>query len=166
MDSAQKRNVAWPVAFAVVAICSIVAVVFLLKDWALVRISNTVTMNSVIQAFLNSVTNEPKLVVLTGLLTVEVIEAGEATRNYQLFGKDLGTVSRGTTTVTLRADDNKFQYYLDLAHITPDDFLVDPVHKKMTFRIGPPILDEEFLDIQSDPGKIHIETDVGSQIGG
>jgi hypothetical protein len=45
--------------------------------------------------------------------------------------------------------------------VTPHDFRYDEVHKRLTVRLPAPKLDEEVVEVQSDPGKIEFRTDVG-----
>ena len=67
----------------------------------------------------------------------------------------------GTTTVALRARDNRVQYYVPLTNITKGDFKYDETHKRLVFRVSSPVLDKDLVEVQSDPSKIEVRTDIG-----
>jgi hypothetical protein len=105
---------------------------------------------------LESLKKTSRLVVLTASLNVEVIEQSQKTQN--LFGYE---VDLGTTEVRVRALDNRIQFHVPLTNISAANFTYDPAHKRLTFHVPRPALDEEVVEVQSDPAKIEVQTKVG-----
>ena len=96
--------------------------------------------------------NNPKLVVLTAVLDAEVHKSSSTSALWIYWG---------TTTVDVRARENKVQFYVPLDDVGTANFEYDDVHKILTVRIKPPILDEDVVDVQTDPNKVDIKTSNG-----
>lgn len=96
--------------------------------------------------------SHPKLVVLTTQIDAEVDKASNTTW--------VG-INFGTTTVHVRAHGNRVQYYIPLQTLSTSNFVYDNLHKKLIVRVPAPRLDEEVVDVQSDPSQIDIETHNG-----
>ena len=155
---------AWAIAFAVVAVTAIAAVAFIFHECSPRRISGDiarglaqafqpqVNANTLVFSTVSNMVNQSKLVVLSTSINVEMTKSNE---------KIIWGVPLGTTKVTLRALDNRVQYYIALTNLTARDFRYDDVHKRLTLRVPAPKLDEEVVEVQSDPGKIEFRTDVG-----
>lgn len=111
-----------------------------------------VNVNTVIYTTLSNMVNQSKLVVLSTQINVDLTKSNEKV----IWGMPLGT-----TTVTVRALDNRVQYYVPLTNISKDDFRYDDVHKRLTLRVPAPRIDEDLVEVQSDPSKIEFRTDVG-----
>src|SRR5947207_4211903 len=155
---------AWAIAFAVVAVTAIAAVAFMFRECSPAHISRNISsglaqafqpkvnVNTVIYTTLSNMVNQSKLVVLSTQINVDLTKSNE---------KVIWGVPLGTTTVTIRALDNRVQYYVPLTNISKGDFRYDDVHKRLTLRVPAPRIDEELVDVQSDPSKIEFRTDVG-----
>src|SRR5256885_1500504 len=164
IPSPSGSGTAWAIAFAVVAITAIAAVSFMFRECSPARISRNISsglaqafqakvnVNTIIYTTLSNMVNQSKLVVLSTQINVDLTKSNE---------KVIWGVPLGTTTVTVRALDNRVQYYVPLANISKGDFRYDDVHKRLTLRVPSPRIDEELVDVQSDPSKIEFRTDVG-----
>ena len=159
-----NSGTAWAIAFAVVAIGAIAAGAFIFRECSPAHISRGITsrlaqafqpqvnVNTVIYTTLSNMVNQSKLVVLLTQINVDLTKSNE---------KVIWGIPLGTTKVMLRALDNRVQYYIPLTNITPRDFKYDDVHKRLTLRVPSPRLDEELVEVQTDPSKIEFRTDVG-----
>ena len=96
--------------------------------------------------------SNPKLVVLTATIDAEVKKSSTTSALWIYWG---------TTTVNLRARENKVQFYVPLEDVGTASFEYDEVHKTMTVWVRPPALDEDFVDVQTDPSKIEEWTENG-----
>ncbi len=95
-----------------------------------------------------------KLVVLNVPISAEITKSKETRVIY-------GKVNMGTTVVTLRANDNKVQFYIPLEDMKQEDFQYDKQRRVILVNIPKPMLDEDMVEVQTDPNKIEIRTDVG-----
>ena len=155
---------AWAIAFAVVAVTAIAAVAFMFRECSPAYISRNISsglaqafqpkvnVNTVIYTTLSNMVNQSKLVVLSTQINVDLTKSNE---------KVIWGVPLGTTTVTVRALDNRVQYCVPLTNISKGDFRYDGVHKRLTLRVPAPRIDEDLVEVQSDPSKIEFRTDVG-----
>ena len=162
---------AWPWAFAVVALGIVAAATFLSlklidagRDAAMLPVraidrlgaifKPNVTVSTVVMNTVEKLKKESKLVVLTVTVNVEVSKKSEKNSLY-------GLVDFGETTVTLKAYGNKVQYFVPLAGLKTDDIRYDPVSKKVIIFLPGPELDEGIVEVQSDPARMELRTDVG-----
>ena len=155
---------AWPIAFALVAITAIAAITFIVRECSPAHVAKNVTagiaqafqpkVNSttIINTTLSRMANQSKLVVLSTSVNVEITKSNE---------KEIWGFSRGTTTVWVRALDNRVQYYVPLTNITKSDFKYDNIHKRLILRVPSPVLDEDLVEVQSDPSKIEVRDEIG-----
>ena len=107
---------------------------------------------TVITGAISSLKNNPKLVVLTAEIDA-VVKRSASTEKLWIYW--------GTTTVEMRTKGNKVQFYIPLDDIGTHSFRYDSVHKTLTILTHPPMLDEDFVDVQSDPSKIEMLTSNG-----
>src|SRR4051812_12626783 len=160
----KNSGVAWAIAFAVVAVTAIAAVAFLFCGFSPAHIANVassglaqafqprVNVNTVIYTTVRNMVNQSKLVVLANHINVDLSKSNEKV----VWGFPLGT-----TTVKVRALDNVVQYYVPLTNISKSDFRYDPVHRRLTVRVPAPRLDEDLVEVQTDPSKIEFRTELG-----
>jgi hypothetical protein len=160
----RTSGTAWAIAFAMVGITAIAAITFMFRECSpahLAQIASSglaqafqprVNVNTVIYTTLSNMVSQSKLVVLNTHINVDLTKSNE---------KVIWGVPLGTTTVKVRALDNIVQYYVPLTNISKADFKYDDVHKRLTLRVPAPRLDEDLVEVQSDPGKIEFRTDVG-----
>ena len=117
---------------------------------------STVNVRTTIDTAIGSVRKEASLVVLKSSVNVTITKSSEK----NLWGK----IYLGTTTVTVRAMDNRVQYVVPLEKFGPSDIRYEPgkgSSGKLIVKIPVPRLDNDLVEVQSDPSKISIQTDVG-----
>jgi hypothetical protein len=160
----KNAGVAWAIAFAVVAVTAIAAVAFMFRECSpahIAQVTSTglaqafqprVNVNTIIYTTLSNMVSQSKLVVLSTHINVDLTKSNEKV----IWGLPLGT-----TTVKVRALDNVVQYYVPLTNISKGDFRYDDVHKRLTLRVPAPRLDEDLVEVQSDPAKIEFRTELG-----
>ena len=155
---------AWAIAFALVSITAIAAIVYLLRECSPAHVARNVTAGiaqafqpkvnatTVINTTLTRMVDQSKLVVLRTSVNVEITKSNE---------KEIWGIPLGVTKVALRALDNRVQYYVPLTNLTKSDFRYDDVHKRLTVRVPAPLIDEDMVEVQSDPSKIEFRTEIG-----
>jgi len=114
--------------------------------------SPTVTYTTEINSALGEIKHTPKLIVNTYEIDVEIKKAASSNWGYIYWG---------TTDVMLRAHKNKVQYYVPVESLTTGNFSYDPQTKILHATIPLPRLDEDVVEVQSDPTKIEVRTDLG-----
>lgn len=112
-----------------------------------------VSYNTVISSTLQSLKHDPKLVVLTASVNVEITKESE---------KSLwGLVDMGKTKARIKAYGNRVQYVIPMDSLTETNFFYDDLHKRIVVTVPPPRFDEDIVEVQSNPAMMEIETDVG-----
>ncbi len=169
----QRPVFGWPAAFATVAIMGLLMVIVVVRSCQSTASKAAANVSAIIATAadlfkpkvnvttalftsLESLKQESKLVVLTATLNVEILKQSE--KDLSVFGK---SVPLGTTSVRLRAAENKVQYYVPLKGLTTNQFTLDPLHRRIELKVPKPRLDQEVVEVQSDPAKLTLETDVG-----
>jgi hypothetical protein len=107
-----------------------------------------------VTAGLSAIRAMKKLVVMQASVDVDV----ERSRTKRWLGE---SVYLGTTTVRLRARDNRVQYVIPLASTGAQDLTFDAGRGVMQVRVPRPELDREMVSVQADPSKVELRTDVG-----
>jgi len=174
MLTGSKPRSFWPLAFAVVALAIVGAgTIILLKVIGVgekvggeavsvpSRIAASiadafkpkVSFNTVISSTLQSLKHDPKLVVLTASVNVEITKESDKTL--------WGIVDMGKTKARIKAYGNKVQYVVPMDSLTETNFFYDDIHKRIVVTIPPPRFDEEIVEVQSNPSMMEIETEVG-----
>jgi hypothetical protein len=169
-----KQRSLWPLAFAVVALAIVGAGTIILFKVIGVgekvggeavsvpsRIAASiadafkpkVSFNTVISSTLQSLKHDPKLVVLTASVNVEITKESDKTL--------WGIVDMGKTKARIKAYGNKVQYVVPMDSLTETNFFYDDIHKRIVVTIPPPRFDEEIVEVQSNPSMMEIETEVG-----
>jgi hypothetical protein len=95
-----------------------------------------------------------KLVVMEQPITVQFEKADE----YRLLWDYLYL---GQNTVMLRIEGNRVQWVVDLARFTESDVEVDESARTVTLRFARPRLDMDMVVVQTDPGRIQVQTGRG-----
>jgi hypothetical protein len=117
----------------------------------------TVNSVTVIESAITSIKGgaaNGKIQVLTATLDARV----EKRKETRILWEELYL---GTTTVELRALDNRVQYLLPISGLAASDFHYDAPVRVLRVTVPPPVLDEELVDVQSDPAKIIVKVDAG-----
>jgi hypothetical protein len=163
-----KRSIAWPVAFAVVAIVALLVAGALaykllnipkeIIDKGTLQITEAfrprVTVSKVVQAFVGEIKKDPKLVVMTATITADV----KYEEDVRILWEKL---SLGKNVVRIRAFENKVQYIIPLKDFSEKSFRTDFAKRELIATVPPPVVDEDMVSVQSDPGKIEVETKTG-----
>lgn len=111
-----------------------------------------VSVTTIVRTAIGEIQNKPKLVVMTADVDAEVVKAR---------GTEWGYMYWGTTTVTLRARENRVQYVIPTEKITAKDFYFDNPTRELRIIVPQPMVDPDVVDVQSDPKKIDVKTDLG-----
>jgi hypothetical protein len=110
------------------------------------------TYNIQINSALGVIKHTPKLIVNTYEVDVEIQEAVSSNWAYVYWG---------TTAVTIRSHRNKIQYYIPVDSLSTGNFTYDPDHKILHALIPLPRIDEDVVEVQSNPSLIDIQTSLG-----
>ena len=111
------------------------------------------TTTTVVQTSVSRLRQEAKLVVLSADVTVEVTR----TSSKILFDR----LDFGDTVTTVRTKGNRAQYFVDLNNIKDTDFHVRGDGKSIIVSLPEPRVDEDIVEVQSDPTQIEVQTKVG-----
>lgn len=115
-------------------------------------------ISRLVETRIKELKSDPKIVVADNRLDVTITREEED----ELFSgvEWLPTLSRGASTVSVLFEDNKVQYI-----VRPKDlkFKVEgsDVLHKVIITSKPPVLDEEIVEVQSNPAKLKVKMDVG-----
>jgi hypothetical protein len=104
-------------------------------------------IETMVHSSVQELQRQSKLVVLSGSITVYVSEHDPPAA---FFGVPLGDGA----DVLVVAPENHFQYVVSLKDLSPADFAVDLFGNKVTVTVPAPVLDEEIVEVQSNPRKI------------
>ena len=140
----------------IVAIGALLIVVFVLGTlaWYLMnRILGNTFITTSTTAFISSIRSEAKYVVASQSLTV-TIDRAEEYRGWWGF-------YLGTTTARIRVDDCRVQYIIPTEKVRADDFVFDRARNTLTVTLPRPVLDQDIVDIPTDPAKWWIESSSG-----
>lgn len=114
----------------------------------------TINANTIIGSTIERVRSEAKLIVLTANVEVDLEKSSEKKVLWDYL-------NLGTTTTRVRAMDNQVQYYVDLAKFSRSNISFEPEKRTVVVTVPEPVLDEAFVDVQSDPAKIQVQTTTG-----
>lgn len=98
--------------------------------------------------------SKSKLVVMTQEITVDVEKSSTKKFMWNYY-------SLGTTTVRMTVPGNKVQYYIPTDSLNENSIRWDEEKQELILNLPDPILDEEIVEIQSDPSKIMIKKEIG-----
>ncbi|GMV90801.1 MAG: hypothetical protein AMXMBFR82_05790 [Candidatus Hydrogenedentota bacterium] len=113
-----------------------------------------VNVNTTIHRAVDDLKQEAKLVVMTAGVDVEVQKTSEKAILWDYL-------QLGDTSVRLRAQDNKVQYYIPVAELSRDNFEYDAEAGAVCLHLPEPVLDTDFVDVQSNPDLYQVQTEVG-----
>ncbi len=112
------------------------------------------SVNAIFIPVIREIKQKPKFVVMVTTLNVTVKK-----ENLKTAGG--GGLDLGTTTVTLRANGNRVQYFVPLEGAGINSFEFDPQTKVLTATFPPVRIDKDVVDVQNNPSMIDLRTDVG-----
>jgi hypothetical protein len=142
----------WPVVFIVL----FVGILYTANRWmdhAVKSLAPSYSNSTIIQTSVSRLHQQAKFVVLSADINVEV------TRSSAKILWDV--LDFGDTVATIRTRGNKAQYFVSLEKIGEDDFHFSNDNRNLTVTVPHPRVDEEIVEVQSDPNQIEIETKVG-----
>ncbi|MBI2432384.1 MAG: DUF4230 domain-containing protein [Candidatus Hydrogenedentes bacterium] len=67
----------------------------------------------------------------------------------------------GTSVTSVRALGNRIQYFVPLADISEEDFMLSETNKRIYVIVPVPRFNEEVVEVQSDPERVQIQTERG-----
>ena len=108
-----------------------------------------ITMNTI-----GKLQQESKIVVMTAELTVDVERS--STKRFMWDYYDLGT-----TTVRMKVPGNKVQYYIPTDSLNENSIVWDTDKQELVLNLPDVILDEDIVEVQSDPKLIQVQKDIG-----
>ena len=132
----------------------IVVLLIGIVSWHLINrafATSTITQNTT--AFISSIRSEAKYVVASQSLAVTIERAKEHRGWWGLY--------LGTSTARIRVDDCRVQYIIPTDQINVDDFVYDRNRSVLTVTLPKPILDQNIVDVPSDPSKWWTESSSG-----
>ncbi len=113
-----------------------------------------VSVKTIIANTIGKVNVNAKMVVLTAEISVNLKKASGKT----IF---MDMISLGTTTVEILVPQNKIQYVVYTASLTPDCFKYDDKAELLELELPEPVLDEDIVEIQSNPDLIQVQKSIG-----
>lgn len=161
IDERPQKNPSKYWAFAVVCIVAILTAGFIAYKFSM---GFHDTVNKVfrpnvynVEITLNTIgklQQESKIIVLTAELTVDVERS--STKRFMWDYYNLGT-----TTVRMKVPGNKVQYYIPTDSLDEKSIAWDADKQELVLNLPDPILDEEIVEVQSDPKLIQVQKDIG-----
>lgn len=168
IDNRPRGSSSVPWALALVAVVLVLTVGYIvcvmlalpgkLADDTITKIEKVLRPNvkieQVISNTIGELKKESKIVVFTAEITVS--EKRASTKKVLWDKLDLGK-----TVVEVRVPGNKVQYIIPTNVISKDTFRWDDARGEVVIDIPTPILDEEIVEIQSDPSRIEVRKEIG-----
>ncbi len=156
MSPENPKQSRWPIAVTVLGLALIASLTWLVRAGCKKQSDTTINVTTFIQTTADQVRKTGKLVVLVADVNVEILKKSEKVK--KVFGYD---IPLGTTEVRLKALGNKVQFVVSLDQVGPGNFAFNGDNRRLRVTIPRPLVDEALVEVQSDPSKIHIETEVG-----
>lgn len=114
----------------------------------------TVNVSTLVSSGIEHVRGEAQLVVMTAEVDVEIDKSSEKRVLWD-------ALRLGDTTVRLRVRDNKVQYVVPLHDFNSRHVEYSPEVNALLITVPTPQLDTNIVEVQSDPGAMDAQTDVG-----
>ena len=118
----------------------------------IIRPERKVTIDSIIYSTIGELKKESKIVVMTGEVNLSV------KRSHTKF---FSRLNLGTTAVEVLVPKNKIQYVIPTDAISEESFRWNDETGEVSIEIPTPVIDEEIVEIQSDPELIKVKKDIG-----
>lgn len=154
MDSRRLSLSAWR--WPIVFLALFAGVLYTINRWmdhAVRAFTPSYSSAAIVQTSVTRLHEQSKLVVLSADITVEV------TRTSSKILWDV--LDFGDTVATIRTRNNKAQYFVPLNKITAQDFHFSANNRSLTLTVPEPRVDEEIVEVQSDPNQIEVQSKVG-----
>jgi len=117
---------------------------------------STTNITGITDTTIDKIKLEPKLVVLESEITVT--SKRRSNKEWNIFGHQLNL---GETVVEMRVPGNKIQYIIHTDKIDKNRITYNKKDNTLTIYIPKPEVDNEIIEVQSDPTKIEIRTSIG-----
>ena len=118
----------------------------------IIRPERKVTIDSIIYSTIGELKKESKIVVMTGEVNLSV------KRSHTKF---FSRLNLGTTAVEVLVPKNKVQYVIPTDAISEESFRWNDETGEVSIEIPTPVIDEEIVEIQSDPSLIKVRKEIG-----
>lgn len=118
----------------------------------IIRPERKVTIDSIIYSTIGELKKESKIVVMTGEVNLSV------KRSHTKF---FSRLNLGTTAVEVLVPKNKVQYVIPTDAISEESFRWNDETGEVLIEIPTPVIDEEIVEIQSDPSLIKVRKEIG-----
>ena len=118
----------------------------------IIRPERKVTIDSIIYSTIGELKKESKIVVMTGEVNLSV------KRSHTKF---FSRLNLGTTAVEVLVPKNKVQYVIPTDAISEESFRWNDETGEVSIEIPTPLIDEEIVEIQSDPSLIKVRKEIG-----
>jgi hypothetical protein len=118
----------------------------------IIRPERKVTIDSIIYSTIGELKKESKIVVMTGEVNLSV------KRSHTKF---FSRLNLGTTAVEVLVPQNKVQYVIPTNAISEESFRWNDETGEVSIEIPTPVIDEEIVEIQSDPSLIKVRKEIG-----
>ena len=118
----------------------------------IIRPERKVTIDSIIYSTIGELKKESKIVVMTGEVNLSV------KRSHTKF---FSRLNLGTTAVEVLVPKNKVQYVIPTDAISQESFRWNDETGEVSIEIPTPVIDEEIVEIQSDPSLIKVRKEIG-----
>ena len=118
----------------------------------IIRPERKVTIDSIIYSTIGELKKESKIVVMTGEVNLSV------KRSHTKF---FSRLNLGTTAVEVLVPKNKVQYVIPTNAISEESFRWNDETGEVSIEIPTPVIDEEIVEIQSDPSLIKVRKEIG-----
>ena len=118
----------------------------------IIRPERKVTIDSIIYSTIGELKKESKIVVMTGEVNLSV------KRSHTKF---FSRLNLGTTVVEVLVPKNKVQYVIPTNAISVESFRWNDETGEVSIEIPTPVIDEEIVEIQSDPSLIKVRKKIG-----
>jgi hypothetical protein len=118
----------------------------------IIRPERKVTIDSIIYSTIGELKKESKIVVMTGEVNLSV------KRSHTKF---FSRLNLGTTAGEVLVPKNKVQYVIPTNAISEESFRWNDETGEVSIEIPTPVIDEEIVEIQSDPSLIKVRKEIG-----
>ncbi|MBN2790797.1 MAG: DUF4230 domain-containing protein [Candidatus Delongbacteria bacterium] len=160
IDERPEKNTSKYWAFAVVCVVAILTTGYILYKFSMGfhdTFNNVFRPNvyntEIILNTIGQLKQESKIVVMTAELTVE-IERSSSKILWDWY-------HLGTTTVEMKVPGNKVQYYIPADSLSSNSIRWDIEKQELVLDLPDVILDEDIVEVQSDPNKIMVKKEIG-----
>lgn len=164
----EQKSSKWPLLTTIVILAVITSLTFLFYQFINLPVKTvnatgeiikdalkpTVIYNNIIYSTLGQIKKENKLVVQTSEINLIIKKSNTKKILWDSF-------SLGTTEVEMRIPGNKVQYIITPELLSETNFIFDEQKQEIIFKPPLPLVDEEIVEVQTDPEKIEIKKDIG-----